>query len=61
MGGGIEIVGSDVEAFVYLITSDLLSSNLDSLYYINDYSEIICNEKESLDIDGWSSLERGVY
>ena len=59
ISGGIEAVGSDVQAFIYLITSDLLRSKLEDLYYINDYNEIIANKEDKVPV--WSSSEKGVY
>lgn len=61
ISGGIQVVGSDVQAFIYLITSDLLRSKLEDLYYINDYNEVIANKEENVPIDVWSSSEKGVY
>ena len=61
ISGGVEEVGSDVKAFIYLITSDLLRSKLEGLYYINDYNEIIANKEGKVEIDNWSSSEKGVY
>lgn len=58
ISGGIEAVGSDVQAFIYLITSDLLRSKLEDLYYINDYNEIIANKEDKVPIDVWSSSEK---
>lgn len=61
ISGGVENVGSDVQAFIYLITSDLLRSKLEDLYYINDFNEIIANKEEKVAMDVWSSSQKGLY
>lgn len=61
ISGGVENVGSDVQAFIYLITSDLLRSKLENLYYINDFNEIIANKERNVAMDVWASSQKGLY